>query len=296
MQRGKPFSVRAQIDEREALGYMGYRGQGIDAATRERLTRAKAAFGALSAQALVCEFAIVATQAEPAGAMDGALGHVAGGRADVWQHRAIEDFDEDGNPVFAFDAGDATWQRAGEAAAKTGVDLEGCTLFLPGRDIARHLAGAQRAALLAVTLGFPCEMLLKREKALGAAAGLMVDACASALVEGAANEVSRLLEEDARSRGLRTGQRFSPGYGDLPLSVQPGFIAAIGADKALGISVTPANLLIPTKTITAVVGLFPGVAGSDSAAVEPLPAEDRCVGCRREFSCPLREAGTRCWA
>ncbi len=296
MQRGKPFSVRAQVDEREALGYMGYRGQGIDGAMRERLARAKATVEALSAQALVREFAIAAAQAESADAMDGAFGHATGGGADAWQHRAIEDFDEDGNPVFAFDAGEGTWQRTDGTVSKTGVDLEGCSLFLPGSDIARHLAGAQRAALAVVTLGFPCEMLLKREQALGAAAGVMADACASALVEGAANEVSRLLEEDARSRGLRTGQRFSPGYGDLPLSVQQEFIAAVGADKALGISVTPANLLIPTKTITAVVGLFPGIAGSDSASVEPLPAEDRCVGCRREFSCPLREAGTRCWA
>ena len=47
--------------------------------------------------------------------------------------------------------------------------------LLPGRDIARHVEGCARVVLLAVTVGMQSEMLLRRERALSATDGLLVD-------------------------------------------------------------------------------------------------------------------------
>lgn len=127
--------------------------------------------------------------------------------------------------------------------------------MLPGRDIARHVEGCTRVVLLAVTLGAQSEMLLRRERALSATDGLLVDACASSLVEQAANVLNAHIVEEATARNLAATSRFSPGYGDLPLSCQPAFLVASGADRALGIHATAAHLLVPTKSITAVIGL-----------------------------------------
>lgn len=129
--------------------------------------------------------------------------------------------------------------------------------FLPGRDIARHVEGCADVVLLAVTLGVPSEMLLRRERALSATDGLLVDACASSLVEQAANVLNGHIAAEAAARGLAATARFSPGYGDLPLSCQPAFLAACGVDRALGIRATAAHLLVPAKSITAVIGLYP---------------------------------------
>ena len=68
--------------------------------------------------------------------------------------------------------------------------------------------------LLAVTLGTQSEMLLRRERALSATDGLLVDACASSLVEQAANVLDGHIVEEAAARGLAATTRFSPGYGD----------------------------------------------------------------------------------
>ncbi|WP_165057066.1 hypothetical protein [Adlercreutzia sp. ZJ176] len=143
-----------------------------------------------------------------------------------------------------------------ERGVPCGVRLRGCALELAGYDVARHLAGACEVVLMAVTLGLGSESILRREAALNPTDGLLVDACASALVEDAANELSRLVEERARARGLRAGARFSPGYGDLPLGIQRAFLDALGAGRALGISVTRGDLLVPAKSITAVAGLY----------------------------------------
>ena len=70
---------------------------------------------------------------------------------------------------------------------------------------------------------------------------------------------------EAAARGLRTNFRFSPGFGDLPLAVQPAFLAALDAPRRIGLAATAGNLLVPTKSVTAVVGLFEGEPSSASA-------------------------------
>ncbi len=95
------------------------------------------------------------------------------------------------------------------ACAKRSSSRAGCTArwtrqealaLLPGLDIARHVGGCTRVVLLAVTLGTQSEMLLRRERALSATDGLLVDACASSLVEQAANVLNGHIVEEAAAR------------------------------------------------------------------------------------------------
>ena len=79
--------------------------------------------------------------------------------------------------------------------------------------------------------------------------------------------------------------RFSPGYGDLPLDVQPEVCAALDASRRLGLYVTGSLLLNPMKSVTAVIGL------SD----RPQAARIRgCAYCRLREDCPYRKGGTCC--
>lgn len=206
-----------------------------------------------------------------------------------------------------------------EGGSPRGVLLEGTAFSLEGHDIARHLEGAREAALMVVTLGLASESVLRRESLLNPTDGLLVDACASSLVESAANELSRLVAERARERGMRVGSRFSPGYGDFPLSAQRGFLDAVGASKALGVSVTQGDLLVPSKSITAVAGLYAEPAEGDLTAGEampsgglrcaegaacvgeaapasvPPPSRRRCETCTLAETCILRAQGRTCY-
>lgn len=167
------------------------------------------------------------------------------------------------------------------------MDASEALALLPGLDIARHVGGCTRVVLLAVTLGTQSEMLLRRERALSATDGLLVDACASSLVEQAANVLNGHIVEEAAARGLAATTRFSPGYGDLPLSCQPAFLVASGADRALGICATAAHLLVPAKSITAVIGLYPGRGFVREGA--------RCSTCPAADTCALRAQGRTCY-
>ena len=139
------------------------------------------------------------------------------------------------------------------------VRLVGTALELPGHAIARFLDGAVQAAVLAVTVGMPLERELRMASIADPVFGVALDAAATAAVEEAADALSARIRDWAAEQGLRAGGRFSPGYGDLPLEVQPQLLATLDAQRRLGITLSASLLMTPTKSVTAVMGLFPGV-------------------------------------
>ncbi len=158
-------------------------------------------------------------------------------------------------------------------------------ILLPGRDIARYLRGARRCAMMAVTLGLGAEQALRTMQQRSMADALLLDAAMSACVESAADACCRDIARDAAASGLYAGARFSPGYGDLPLSMQRAFERALGMQRALGISMTDGCLLVPQKSVTAFVGLYPQ---------QPSLAKDGCDLCPARAGCVYRRTGGAC--
>ena len=93
-------------------------------------------------------------------------------------------------------------------------------------------------------------VILMARLASSPARRLTVDALGSAAAESLADEVSRRLSETYDCL-----PRFSPGYGDVPLSVQPAFLDRLDAGRQLGIRLTESFLMIPGKSITAIAGI-----------------------------------------
>lgn len=184
--------------------------------------------------------------------------------------------------VFAVDASlvDATGEPC--------IRLVGTTVKLRGRDIYRHLKDARYCALLACTLGMESERrlrLLSSQKPLESA---VFDAACSAYVEAAVEEMDAAIKRDAATQGLTGNWRFSCGYGDCPLDAQPTIVAALDATRRIGLTVTPTNLLLPSKSVTAMIGLFDGPA-------HDADSHPTCATCRMRGSCAFRARGTTCY-
>lgn len=170
-------------------------------------------------------------------------------------------------------------------ASGDAIRLVGTTLALPGDDIHRHLGGARLCAVMAATAGMANERELRRLSLVNKLDGMFFDAAASALAEAVADACNAAIVAEARGRGLFTNWRYSPGYGDCPLDLQPQLIDVLGAGKALGLSATESNLLIPVKSVTAFVGMFD----------EPQEDKRSCSGCQLAQHCELRRNGTPCY-
>lgn len=163
--------------------------------------------------------------------------------------------------------------------------LEGSGVALTGKTAGRMLEQCGHAALLLCTLGAGFETLLRAEQARDMARAVMLDACGSAWVEAGCDEAEKDIA--ARFPGLHLTDRFSPGYGDLPLALQPSVCAALDGWRRLGVQVTESLLMNPTKSVTAIVGL------SD----RPQPARIRgCGYCDLRETCQFREEGMTCGA
>ncbi|MCD8088725.1 MAG: methionine synthase [Oscillospiraceae bacterium] len=164
-----------------------------------------------------------------------------------------------------------------------GFYLPEADILLPGESAARMLAECDRAALLACTLGAQFDAMLRTEQARDMAQAVLLDACGSAWVEAGCDEAERELK--ARLPGAYLTDRFSPGYGDLPLVLQPSLCAALDTQRRLGLCVTESLLMNPGKSVTAVVGL----------AKRPQAARIRgCAYCVLREKCTLRKGGKHC--
>lgn len=146
--------------------------------------------------------------------------------------------------------------------------------------IERHLEGCNKAALIAVTLGVGVDQLLRKTQVTDMAMAVIIDSGASVLIEQLADDF-----EDMISIGSFTTPRFSPGYGDWPITEQARIIRMLDAQRQIGLNVTKDSLLIPRKSITAVIGI------SDHPVKGSLATCEQCI---LKNKCELRKEGKYC--
>lgn len=164
-----------------------------------------------------------------------------------------------------------------------GVDF--AALSLEGKDIRELLKGCTEAVLMAVTLGQGIDRLLTRKSVSNMADAVIMDACASAAIENVADNFEFDLREETEASGRYLTNRFSPGYGDLPLSAQKKLCAALDTERKIGLSLSPALLMIPGKSVTAILGI--------SGTTKPLRKRG-CISCSLFRDCMYRREGKSC--
>ena len=70
-------------------------------------------------------------------------------------------------------------------------------------------------------------------------------------------KVYEVINNIAKKQGYAPTWRFSPGYGNWPLEIQPELGKIIKTEQ-IGLQVTENYLLFPRKSVTAIIGLMPG--------------------------------------
>lgn len=162
-----------------------------------------------------------------------------------------------------------------------GVRISGVNALLTGGVIRRHLAGCERAVLLAATVSAEADKLIRQTAVTDMAAALAVDCLCSAAVEQVCDRAEEEIfsEVDAPFRTWR----FSPGYGDLPIALQRDLLLALNAQRRIGLTVTESSLLVPSKSVTAIIGI--------SAAPPESELKRGCESCNMRGRCAFSANG-----
>ena len=182
--------------------------------------------------------------------------------------------------------------------------------LLPGEDVHKHLAGCGQAILLAVTLGPGVDAQIRRAGLGDIAAGENIwqraeqaqhdpaqrhaDKAVARLKAGivgldeheqTADAAEAQLRQWAATEGKYLTGRFSPGYGDWDIAVQPLVAAALDTVRKAGLCVTDTNLMTPRKSVTALLGV------SDHPVKGQLAG---CGHCVLRTRCEYRKRGKTC--
>lgn len=167
--------------------------------------------------------------------------------------------------------------------SEKGVEIMGTPLIFRGSDIREHLSECSRCVLMCVTLSADVDKLIRSYEAEGMEKALIADALASAAVEQVCNKAEALIQSALGNYSYTW--RFSPGYGDFPLDIQKEFISVTEADRKIGLTVTENLILIPRKSVTAVMGI----------SEKEIPKKRRgCGCCNMKDRCEFRKGGSHC--
>lgn len=175
--------------------------------------------------------------------------------------------------------------RVFDVSARDKIYLEKSNLIFEGKDIYTHLKNAEKCAVLACTLGAAVERELLKLSKTALSKSVIFDCVCTQKIEETADECELEIKEYAKQNGFFTNFRYSPGYGDFPIQVQRALICALECEKRIGLSVTDNFLMIPRKSVSAVIGLFNEKQNEQ---------KNKCEICSMRDTCKLRNGSDKC--
>ncbi len=128
-------------------------------------------------------------------------------------------------------------------------------LTVVSRNLSKNLANCSSVYLFGATLGVGPDRLIARAQIRKMSDALIYQAASAAMIETWCDIVNEKIRKEAADERLFTRPRYSPGYGDCPLELQRDLIRVLDAPKQIGLTLTDSLLMMPSKSVTAIVGV-----------------------------------------
>ncbi|MCI9442910.1 MAG: Vitamin B12 dependent methionine synthase activation subunit [Ruminococcus sp.] len=127
-------------------------------------------------------------------------------------------------------------------------------LEVKSKSLGKNLLGCDKIVLFGATLGVGVDQLLFRSSKTDMAKAVVLQACAAALLEEYCDECQDKIAEEMKKEDRFLRPRFSPGYGDFSIECQSNVIQMLDAAKTIGLTITESFMMVPSKSVTAVIG------------------------------------------
>ena len=127
-------------------------------------------------------------------------------------------------------------------------------IFPPSETANAWTSDCEEIILFAATVGLGIDRLIHRYASVSTAKALLFQAIGAERIEALCDTFC--MEQSVA--GKRAQRRFSPGYGDFPLSAQKEIFTLLNPSKHIGVTLTDTLLMSPTKSVTAAFGVKNG--------------------------------------
>lgn len=114
------------------------------------------------------------------------------------------------------------------------------------KSLLTFLGGDCNVHIFAATVGIGADRLISRYSPILPSRAVTIDAAATAAIECWCDYLC------SEVFSINASARFSPGYGDLPLSMQKDILSLLDTHLNIGVSMMDSMLLTPTKSVTAI--------------------------------------------
>ena len=121
--------------------------------------------------------------------------------------------------------------------------------------LCHNLRDCDNVIVFCATLGLDVDRQMQKYEKIDVAKAFIFQACAASHIEQYCDEVEKVIAQSERLDISRFCNRFSPGYGDFSLHHQEEILSIIDATKKVGIYLTDGYMLVPTKSVTALIGI-----------------------------------------
>ena len=118
--------------------------------------------------------------------------------------------------------------------------------------LADNLRGCKSAVVFGATLGTECDRMINAAAATDVALAMAIQAAAACKIEEVCDELEKQIIAE---HGVTLRSRYSPGYFDLDISEQKKVFAMLELTKRIGITLTDTFEMLPTKSVTAIIGI-----------------------------------------
>lgn len=128
-------------------------------------------------------------------------------------------------------------------------------IIIHSKNLAKNLSGCDKVVLFAATLGTNVDMLLRKYTCSKISKAVVLQSTSAVFIEEYCDECQINIEDKVAKNGYFIRPRFSPGYGDFSLEHQIDLIRILDCPRKIGLTLTDSLILVPSKSVTAVMGL-----------------------------------------
>ncbi len=155
---------------------------------------------------------------------------------------------------------------------------------IKSHDLAMVVGDSFQIHIAGVTLGLSLDRKIQYYMKIDATRGVIMDACASVVIEACCDYVQdKIMEANlSKDKALFHTNRYSPGYGDLDLSMMRVFADLIQMTKRIGIHVSHRYLMQPQKSVLFLMGVSK-TQFNEATSI----CEHKCTQCKLK-SCQYR--------
>lgn len=138
---------------------------------------------------------------------------------------------------------------------KVGEQIDFGFMSVESKELASNLEGCTETVIFGATIGIYTDRQIQKELILSPSRALIYQSVGGTVVEAVCDEFNEWIRQKEKEKGRVICPRFSPGYGDVALSIQKNIVQELSLAKLAGITLTDSLLMIPEKSVTAIIGI-----------------------------------------